>query len=311
MLMYNFSRCDKALWAKSFGATVSQDLSKRTTHVIATPQRKTSKVRKALRHPNRIKVVTEHWLFDSISQWKRLDEKPYLIDFGLDQNDVKNGNDTPFNHEDALLSSEDEESGPATDADDEGDGAPNGTNGKDQQLTIDTEAAEEEEDLSKYAPDEDAQSPITPVQDREEMEDELREFLGSDYEETDGSEMGNDEEENEEAEEGEHDNEGANGQVNGNALRERPMKRKREELADSGRSTDGEDSDASASTKKGSSNLQRRKRQAFARTSSLTNVHAAAGGEQQMGLRGGDDDTDSLALEAEMEAELARELEDD
>ncbi|KAI9654927.1 MAG: Carboxy-terminal domain (CTD) phosphatase [Bathelium mastoideum] len=307
--------CDKALWAKSFGATVSQDLSKRTTHVIATPQRKTSKVRKALRHPNRIKVVTEHWLFDSISQWRRLDEKPYLIDFGLDQNDVKNGTETPFSHEDALLSSEDEESGQATDGDDEAEGEPNGTHDKEPQLTVDTEVAEEEEDLSKYAPDEGQQSPITPGDDWEGMENELREFLGSDYDENSGaSEIGDDDGErdagNENGEddgEGERNRESVKKGINGDTPPGRSTKRKREEGGDPGQSTDGEDSDASTANAKGSSHLQRRKRQALARTSSLTNVHGA-GGEQQAAGEGGDEETDSLALEAEIEAELAREM---
>lgn len=299
-------RSDKALWAKSFGATVSQDLSKRTTHVIATPLRKTSKVRKALRYPGRVRVVTEQWLLDCISQWKHLDERPYLIDFGLDQHDVRNGTETPFSHEDALLSSEDEDSGQATDIDDEGDGAVNGTNDEDAGLTIETAAADEEEDMSKYAPHEDEKSPISPFkEDWGEMEDELREFMGSDYEDSDDAENGEEGDE-ESAQDNESVKNGANGQSP--PLAERPSKRKR---PDSGRSTDGEDSDASISSLNRGSNLQRRKRKAFERTSSLTNVRGA-GDEQPAGTDDGDDgDAVALALEAEMEAELAKELEDE
>ena len=271
--------------------------------MIATPLRKTSKVRKALRHPNRVKVVSEHWLLDCISQWKHISEKAYLIDFGLDQQEVKNGTETPFSHEDALLSSEDEESGQATDADEEGEGAANGMHDKDTGLTVETAAADEEEDMSKYAPNEDEKSPISPFQeDWEGMEDELREFLGSDYEESEESENG------EEDGESEQDNESVKTGANGESLPERLGKRKRHHLD---RSTDGEDSDASISALNAGSSLQRRKRKAFARTSSLTNVHGA-GSEEHMGTEeGNEEDADSLALEAEIEAELSRELSDE
>ena len=274
--------------------------------MIATPQRRTSKVRKALRHPDRIKVVRELWLVDCISQWQRLDETIYLIDFGLAQQDMRNGTEAPFNHEDTLLSSEDEESGPATDADDEGDVATNGTNTKNPGLTLDIGVGEEEEDLTKYAPNEDEKSPITPFkEDWEGMDDELREFMGSDYEDSEDSET-------DEADgQSEQENESVKSGVNGDTLPERPGKRKRERPPDAGLSTDGEESDASLSALNGGSTLQRRKRQAMARTSSLTKVQGAGGEEQVGGADGDEGDADSLALEAEMEAELARELEDE
>jgi len=40
----------------------------------------TAKVKLARKH--RVKVLTEKWLYDSVNQWKKLDETPYLIDFG-------------------------------------------------------------------------------------------------------------------------------------------------------------------------------------------------------------------------------------
>ncbi|OJD11984.1 hypothetical protein AJ78_07355 [Emergomyces pasteurianus Ep9510] len=68
---------DISLWAKSFGATISQRISSRTTHLVAGRNR-TAKVREATRYPS-IKIVTVQWLLDSITQWKRLDEDPYLV----------------------------------------------------------------------------------------------------------------------------------------------------------------------------------------------------------------------------------------
>ncbi|KAI9809618.1 MAG: hypothetical protein M1825_000050 [Sarcosagium campestre] len=70
-------RADVAVWARSFGAQLYDQVNKRTTHVVAARNR-TAKVRQAARRGN-IKIVTTHWLFDSISQWRRLDERPYLI----------------------------------------------------------------------------------------------------------------------------------------------------------------------------------------------------------------------------------------
>ncbi|OJD23041.1 hypothetical protein ACJ73_05610 [Blastomyces percursus] len=68
---------DISLWAKSFGAAISTKISSRTTHLVAGRNR-TAKVREATRYPN-IKIVTVQWLLDSITQWKRLNEEPYLV----------------------------------------------------------------------------------------------------------------------------------------------------------------------------------------------------------------------------------------
>jgi len=40
----------------------------------------TAKVKLARKH--RLQILTEQWLYDSVNQWRRLDETPYLIDFG-------------------------------------------------------------------------------------------------------------------------------------------------------------------------------------------------------------------------------------
>lgn len=70
---------DLALWIKSFGAIVVLDVNRHTTHVIANPDRKTSKVKKAARYP-RIKIVNIDWMLHCCTQWVHADETPYLIE---------------------------------------------------------------------------------------------------------------------------------------------------------------------------------------------------------------------------------------
>lgn len=68
---------DISLWAKSFGAVIAHKINLKTTHLVAGRNR-TAKVREATRYPN-VKIVTTQWLLDSLTQWKRLDEEPYLL----------------------------------------------------------------------------------------------------------------------------------------------------------------------------------------------------------------------------------------
>jgi RNA polymerase II subunit A C-terminal domain phosphatase len=67
------------LWAKSFGATISLNVNKHTTHVIANPDRKTTKVKKAARYPN-IKIVTAEWMFQCCTLWQKVNEAPHMIE---------------------------------------------------------------------------------------------------------------------------------------------------------------------------------------------------------------------------------------
>jgi RNA polymerase II subunit A-like phosphatase len=69
---------------KSFGAEVSLDVNKFTTHVVANPDRKTTKVKKAARYPN-IRIVNAEWMTQCCTQWRHVDESPYLIE--LDEAD--------------------------------------------------------------------------------------------------------------------------------------------------------------------------------------------------------------------------------
>ncbi|CAI6334962.1 unnamed protein product [Periconia digitata] len=75
---------DFALWVKSFGARISTSVNRQTTHVIANPDRKTTKVKKAARYPN-IKIVNAEWMFQCCTKWEHVEEEPYLIE--LDDND--------------------------------------------------------------------------------------------------------------------------------------------------------------------------------------------------------------------------------
>ncbi|KAJ3497916.1 hypothetical protein NLG97_g1532 [Lecanicillium saksenae] len=65
--------------AQSFGAQVLNVVSKRVTHlVVSTSTPRTNKVQQAAKIPS-IKIVNQNWLTDCLSQWRRLDERPYYL----------------------------------------------------------------------------------------------------------------------------------------------------------------------------------------------------------------------------------------
>ncbi|KAH7410305.1 hypothetical protein DE146DRAFT_644476 [Phaeosphaeria sp. MPI-PUGE-AT-0046c] len=70
---------DYALWIKSFGAEVATSVNRRTTHVIANPDRKTTKVKQAARYQH-IKIVNPEWMFQCCTRWEHVDETPYAIE---------------------------------------------------------------------------------------------------------------------------------------------------------------------------------------------------------------------------------------
>ncbi|KAF1848375.1 uncharacterized protein K460DRAFT_364349 [Cucurbitaria berberidis CBS 394.84] len=70
---------DFALWIRSFGAEVSTSVNRRTTHVIANPDRKTTKVKRAARYSH-IKIVNPEWMFQCCTRWEHVDETPYMIE---------------------------------------------------------------------------------------------------------------------------------------------------------------------------------------------------------------------------------------
>lgn len=75
---------DSEYWklARTFGARCSADLSSSTTHLVANGWG-TAKVHSAQRNP-RIKIVYPEWLLDSVAQWTRVPEEPYLLNIPQD-----------------------------------------------------------------------------------------------------------------------------------------------------------------------------------------------------------------------------------
>lgn len=291
---------DLAVWAKSFGATVTENITKRTSHVIASPQRRTAKVRQAAKKPDRIKIVNQLWLTDSLVQWRKLNEGPYRIHSEVAENGEKPAIGTRSSldelNETAPLSSSEEEAALT----EEESGAPNGTDLKPDEDT-DTEAQAE---LAKYMPTlskEDSTSHVETKEEWTEMDDELREFLGSD-DETDGENESTRSSDSESA---------ADGPPSG-------KKRKRGERNAEDSTTEGGESDASLS----GSRLQKRKKKALARTTSLANMATTstagstpvkpseedAGGGDGASTHGGSTDDE---LEAELLAAMDQEDEED
>lgn len=69
--------------AEQFGATCTQDLSRRTTHVIAA-RKGTLKVNNAQRRRD-ISIVSLSWLLTSVNLWRRQPESAYALDSGSPQ----------------------------------------------------------------------------------------------------------------------------------------------------------------------------------------------------------------------------------
>ncbi|RHZ63109.1 hypothetical protein CDV55_104940 [Aspergillus turcosus] len=157
---------DISLWAKSFGAVISTKINMRTTHLVAGRNR-TAKVREATRYPN-IKIVTTQWLLDSLTQWKRLQEEPYLLPVHPDDRGEPISPGSKELESGWLSSSEGETGGFWTD---------------------DDEASEFNEEILKSS----GLNEMSPIgYDAEEqaaVHDELKEFLGSDDESESDSEV--------------------------------------------------------------------------------------------------------------------------
>ena len=86
-------KADISTWARTFGARIVERVSRETTHVIAR-RAGTAKVKQAVKRG--IRVVNLAWLIESIQQWRRLDERRYLLEGVLDEvdeNDAINGAD--------------------------------------------------------------------------------------------------------------------------------------------------------------------------------------------------------------------------
>ena len=184
---------DIATWAKSFGAQITEKVTKRVTHVIAARNR-TQKVKQAALLPN-IKIVTTQWLFDSMTRWEHLDEADYLVPIHPDDrpdpisstqsSDVKDGTywDAGIQDDDAVLSPSEESD---VELDDTTESERNNASGTAQKLNIRTDL----DDTEEVPPsDIDDASPIGGTDgDWADMHDEMAEFLGTDVEDSDDSE---------------------------------------------------------------------------------------------------------------------------
>lgn len=169
---------DISLWAKSFGAIITQKIDSRTTHLVAGRNR-TAKVREATRYP-KIKIVTVQWLLDSLVRWRRLDEEPYLVPVHPDDRGepitLSGGSDKDPNDLDDLgyLSSSEDETMSLDDNESvssKGKGQLNEVNNLDEEI-------QQSSGLDAFSPigyDADEQA---------EVHDELKAFLGSDNEES-------------------------------------------------------------------------------------------------------------------------------
>lgn len=151
---------DISLWAKSFGVVVSHKINIRTTHLVAGRNR-TAKVREATRYPN-VKIVTTQWLLDSLTQWRHMDEEPYLLPVHPDDRGQPISPNSREAEESGWLSSSDEATGTDDDAMDD--------IFKSAGLT----------ETAHIGYDEDQQAAI---------HEELKDFLGSDDESESDSEM--------------------------------------------------------------------------------------------------------------------------
>lgn len=278
---------DTAVWAKSFGAVVSENINKKTTHVIASAERRTAKVRQAAAKGGRIAIVSQSWLHACFSQWDKVDENPYRIHSDNSSNGA-NGLPDSFEGKDYILSSSDEE---AAQTEDETDGTetPNGTgNGLTLETEFDTDNEEWEQYKPKDPPPEEA-SPTETEQDWNDVDAEFAEFMGSDLDDDSDTESVRSERTEQSSDE----------------VQTPPSQRKRK--------ADDRDDENEVESR-----LQKRKREALDRTSSLTNMAAAggessttadAGDDEEAGEDDGDDDLEA-ALAAEMERQSSEEDEE-
>lgn len=287
---------DTVIWAKTFGAAVTENVTKKTTHVIASPERRTAKVRQAAKKGGKIAIVSSGWLFACFSQWAKVDEGPFRIHSDAPLNGTAGLPDSFEDKEAGTLSSSDEEAAlTETEAENEADGEA-AVNGVQPALGLDTEF---EAEMEKYAPH-DGRSDSSPTEgqqseDWDALQAELQEFMGSEAEDSDAP----DDSDNETDRSG---NSSANSTPSGH-------KRKRDAEAD-----------PPTSDPEGS-RLQKRKKEALGRTSSLNNMASAgtadgaSGNEDAAGnnnLDGADEEDDgSDDDDVDLEAALAAELEKD
>ena len=284
----------KTRWADMamrLGAVVQGDISYRsearedTTHIVCKPGDPTDKMKEAASlnvkkrkgQEEEIKIVNPEWLLDGASQWwRRIEETPYVVYVEAPaRRRLSSGAADEDGFSDTVNGNAE-----VSDAGDKG-----------VKLRVETVMATGEKDGEAEEEENGAKSP-------EEDEAEWAAAFASDEEDEDFPES-----------EDEGESEGG-AEVNGTGG---AKKRGREEEDDRGSESDGSSagSSRSLSTKKSlkghGSNLQRRKRRALERTSSLTNVINAETSEKQLAAEDAEDD-DSDGQEAMMREALGEVL---
>ena len=74
----DIQRADIVIWTNTFGAISTSDIDEKTTHVITkTPG--TYKARLAKSFNPKIKILHPDWVFECLTSWKHVDEKPYEL----------------------------------------------------------------------------------------------------------------------------------------------------------------------------------------------------------------------------------------
>lgn len=167
---------DISLWAKSFGAVIGHKITPKTTHLVAGRNR-TAKVREATRYP-KVKIVTTQWLLDSLTQWKRLVEDPYLLPVHPEDR----GEPISTTEESAWLSSSEEGREHATGDDDGGEDGQDQDQDQGQTEELNEDFQRTNEEIAKSS----GLTDLSPIgidfDERDEVHAELKEFLGSDDE---------------------------------------------------------------------------------------------------------------------------------
>ncbi|KAB5533397.1 RNA polymerase II subunit A C-terminal domain phosphatase [Coniochaeta sp. 2T2.1] len=73
-------KSELGLQVASFGAVLRDRVSRDITHLVVSSARpRTQKVRQAAQFTN-IKIVNQEWLLQCLTQWRRVDEEPYLVE---------------------------------------------------------------------------------------------------------------------------------------------------------------------------------------------------------------------------------------
>jgi RNA polymerase II subunit A-like phosphatase len=265
--------------------------------VVSSPLRKTAKVRQAAKKADKIKIVSQDWLFACLTQWRKVDEAPFRLHADLENEPIEpttNGQGSPFDGPDPLntpLSSSDEEAAVT----EEEDAAETDATGNDTD-------AQEQAELERYMPSlpREASSMETSA-DIADWDAELKDFLGD---------------------EDDSESDAGTNQSDTDDVDSQPSSAKKRKRGEEGQSTD----DESDSSQIGTSRLERRKRKALARTTSLASVSAVddtqrSKGEARTSAPQQDtpagtkddivDDEDDLDLEAQMEAEMLRQAEEE